>query len=81
MVNINISLTEEAYNYLKSLKGGDKSFSDVVLEFKENKCSDYSAKGLLKFAGVLRDKEVDWGAKEKRMRELRESFNKRLSKR
>jgi len=36
MTNINISLTEDAYNYLKMLKGKDKSFSDVVMDIKSN---------------------------------------------
>ena len=35
MVNINISIKEEAYSFLKSFKAKDKSFSDVILEFKK----------------------------------------------
>jgi len=37
MSYITISINQEAYNFLKSLKAGDESFSDVILRFKENK--------------------------------------------
>jgi len=77
MVNINISLTEEAYNYLKMLKGKDKSFSDVVIEMKKD-CNKGNGKSLLKYAGVLKDKGIDWDEKEKRMKEFREGFNMRI---
>ena len=36
MVNINISVKEEAYDFLKKLKSKDKSFSDVILSFKKD---------------------------------------------
>lgn len=80
MVNINISLTEEAYNYLKMLKGRDKSFSDVVIEMKKD-CNKGNGKSLLKYAGVLKDKGIDWDEKERRMKEFREGFNKNLKER
>ncbi len=76
MGSINISLKREAYEFLRALKTRDKSFSDVVLEFKEKK-EDRSGKSLLKYAGVLEGINIDWNAKEKRMRAFRESFNKR----
>lgn len=82
MVNINISLTEEAYNYLKMLKGKDKSFSDVVIEMKENGCNRKGSKELLmKYYGCLKDKNIDWEEKEKKMKEFREGFNKNLRER
>jgi predicted CopG family antitoxin len=34
MVGVNISLTKEAYDFLIVLKGRNKSFSDVILDFK-----------------------------------------------
>jgi len=79
MVNINISLTEEAYNYLKMLKGKDKSFSDVVIEMKENGCNNKGNKeAIMKFFGCLKDKNIDWVEKEKNMKKFREDFNKRI---
>ena len=77
MASVNISLTEEAYRYLKMLKGRDKSFSEVVLEIKKGGGSG-TGKDLLKFAGIL--KNVDWAEKEKNKKEFREEFNKRVEK-
>ena len=75
MASKNISLTEEAYKYLKMLKGKNKSFSDVVLKMKEAERKG-TGKDLLKFAGFLKD--VDWEEREKRMKSFRESFSKRV---
>ena len=76
MTSINISIKKEAYEFLKRFKTEDKSFSDVILEFKENKYEKGSAKSLLRFAGVLKD--IDWKKREKMMKGFRESFNKRM---
>ncbi len=73
MTNVNISLKEEAYKFLVSLKKENKSFSDVVLEFKKEKGSK---ENIMNFFGVLED--VDWGLREKNMREFREGFEKRM---
>ena len=70
MVNINISIKEEAYSFLSRLKNKNKSFSDVILEFKAKD------EGITRFFGVLKD--VNWEEKEKAMKGLRESFNKRM---
>ena len=35
MGSMNISIKDESYRYLKSLKTREKSFSDVIHEFKE----------------------------------------------
>ena len=70
MVNINISIKEEAYNFLRSLKSKEKSFSDIILKFKEKD------KSIIKFFGVF--KNLDWKKKESSMKKLRKSFNKRL---
>jgi len=76
---VNISLTKEAYEYLKRLKGKNRSFSDVVLEFKDRKVEvDRSGKALLKFAGISKRLGGDRVLMEKRIREFRESFHKRL---
>lgn len=66
----NISVKREAYDFLSSLKGKDKSFSDVILEFKGHNA------GITRFFGVLRDK--DWGKAKKEMRSLRKEFEERL---
>lgn len=76
MPSINISIKKEAYEFLKGFKTKDKSFSDVILELKENKYEKGSAKSLLRFAGAL--KNLNWDEKEKRMKEFRQSFNKRI---
>lgn len=78
MGSINISLRKEAYEFLKALKSREKSFSDVVLEFKERSNALRSGKALLKYAGALKNLNIDWKAKEKRMKEFRDSFNRRI---
>jgi predicted CopG family antitoxin len=79
MVNINISIKKEAYNYLGSLKAKDKSFSDVILEFKERDIGRKGSKeAIMKFFGALKDMDIDWKEKEKTMKEFRESFNRRV---
>ena len=78
MASINISLTEEAYRFLKMLKGKDKSFSDVILEMKKNNAERGTGKALLKYAGVLKDSKIDWKEVEKNMQDFRKSFNKRV---
>lgn len=70
MVSINISIKEEAYDFLKNLKDKNKSFSDIILSFKK----EHS--GIARFFGVLKD--LDWDEKEKAMKGLRGSFAKRL---
>jgi len=80
MVNINISLTEEAYKYLKMLKGKDKSFSDVVIEMKENSCNRKGIKELLmKYHRVIDKSELD--RLSKRTSEIREDLNRELNER
>lgn len=70
MASINISIKKEAYDFLRNLKAKDKSFSDVVLSFKKEPDS------VMKFFGILRN--LDWNEKEKNMKNLRDSFDKRL---
>jgi predicted CopG family antitoxin len=79
MVNINISLTEEAYNYLKNLKGKDKSFSDVVIEMKE-KCAKKGSKELvMKYFGRIEKSRLD--ELEKRTEKIRDDVNRELNER
>ncbi len=75
MANVNISIKEEAYQYLKMLKGKDKSFSDVIIEMKENRTEKGTAKSLLKFAGKL--KHLDAKKFDKIRDDLNEDINKR----
>lgn len=70
MTSINIAIKEEAYEFLRNLKSGDKSFSDVILSFKKDQRS------LMGFFGALKD--LDWESKERDMKSLRDSFNKRI---
>ena len=78
MSNVNISLKKEAYEFLKALKSRNKSFSDVVLEFKEKNNTSRNGKALLKYAGALNSLNIDWEAKERGMKGFRDSFNKRI---
>ena len=76
---MNISITDEAYRYLKMLKGRDKSFSDVIIDIKNsNHFSKGSKEHVLKFAGCLKDFDIDWKGKEKRIKEFKESFDRRV---
>lgn len=70
MGSVNIAIREEAYNFLSSLKTENKSFSDVILEFKKEKDP-------LDFFGILKDKK-DWDETEENMKQFRTSFNKRF---
>jgi len=78
MGSVNISLKKEAYEFLKSLRSRDKSFSDVILELKDSKGNKNS---ILSVVREKRDIEiVDWKEKEKRMKNFRKSFNERIGK-
>ena len=70
MASINISIKKEAYDFLENLKTKDKSFSDVILGFRKEHSS------ILRFFGIL--KTLDWDEKEKNIKNLRGSFNRRL---
>ncbi len=70
MTNINISIKEEAYRFLKTLKIKNKSFSDVILGFK------YKNQNIMRFFGILNN--IDWGNREKEMREFRKEFEERF---
>ena len=78
MSYITISINQEAYNFLKSLKAGDESFSDVILRFKEKK--SFNGKMLVKFRhkydGLI--KNIDTKEMEGRMKEFREEVDSRF---
>ena len=70
MASINISIKQDAYEFLKKFKTEDKSFSDIILSFrKENN-------DVMRFFGAL--KNSDWDNKEEKMKEFRKSFNSRI---
>ncbi len=71
MASINISIKKEVYDFLRSFKTGNKSFSDVILDLRRNKSP-------LDFFGVLSEK--DWEASEKKMLSFRKSFQRKLGK-
>ena len=79
MASVNISIREDVYRFLKSMKRGeDESFSDVIVELKEKaKIKGATGKDLLRFAGLLKDKK-DWGEMERNMKDFRKNFNKRM---
>ena len=70
MASVNISIKEEAYRFLESMKDAEKSFSDVILSFKRK------PRGVMRFFGVLQS--ADWKGREKRMASLRKDFEDRL---
>ena len=67
MGSINISIKQEAYDFLREIKAKNESFSDVILSFKKDQ-------DLLRFHGKLKD--LDWNEKERRMKSLRNSFRR-----
>lgn len=79
MASINISLRKEAYEFLRTLKTGSKSFSDVILELRERRRDRESARSLLRFAGVLNKAGVDWKEKEKRTRAFRDAVSGKVA--
>ena len=56
MGSMNIAIKKEAYDFLKKLKGDDKSFSDVILSFKKQ--------DVMHLFGKLKDQ--NWKEKEKK---------------
>ncbi|MBI5803888.1 antitoxin VapB family protein [Candidatus Pacearchaeota archaeon] len=77
MVSINISIRREAYDFLRKLKNNDKSFSDVILEFKQQEKKG-SKEAIMKFFGALKEENVNWKEREKRMKEFKAEFEKRF---
>ncbi len=77
MSNVNISLKKEAYDYLKLLKGRDRSFSEVVLDFKIKNTT--ASQDIMRFFGNLKESDKELKEKNERMGSFRESFAKRLA--
>jgi predicted CopG family antitoxin len=80
MASINISIRKEAYEFLKSFKRNDESFSDIILEFKENSYRKRGSKeSIMRFFGTLKNENINWDENEKRMKEFRKSFEDRIN--
>jgi len=67
-----ISLSEEAYSKLKAIKG-DRSFSDVVIEFTNLR----KKRSILDFAGAFKDNADEWKNIKKMIEEDRKKFKLR----
>ncbi|MFH1917284.1 MAG: antitoxin VapB family protein [Nanoarchaeota archaeon] len=63
MATTSITITDEAYHYLKSIKGG-RSFSETILGLSR------STNDIMKFAGVLRKADL------KSVEHVRKDINK-----
>lgn len=70
-----ISLSEEAYARLKGNKG-DKSFSEVVIEFVPER----RKRNIMEFAGIFKENAEEWKEIEKKIYEDRKKFKLRTYK-
>ena len=68
-----ISLSNEAYERLKILKGNDKSFSDIVIKIT----SDKKKKNLMDFFGIFKEDSNKWEKIKKKIYEDRKKFKLR----
>lgn len=68
-----ISLSNEAYERLKILKGNDKSFSDVVIKITANNKN----KSIMEFAGAWSEEKDKWEKIKKQIYEDRKKFKLR----
>ncbi len=79
MGSVNISIRKEAYEFLKSLKAEDESFSDVILEFKENKSAKKgSFEAIVNCLNDFDSESVNWKEFESRIRKNRDKSKKRI---
>lgn len=81
MSSINISIKKEAYDYLKSIKKEDESFSDAILKLKEEQKKD----GLLvaELAEKYGTEDVDeyyFKERQQSFKEFRQEFERNLKK-
>lgn len=78
MSSKNISIREEVYEYLKSIKREDESFSDIILKLKKQNTSDGNT--LLNIASKYRkshDKKY-WAKRDKEIKNVRKNFSKSI---
>lgn len=69
MVSKNITITEDAYGFLKRLKSNHASFSEVILSLKEKR------NNIMSYAGSM--KNVDLSSIEKIRKEARKDWENR----
>ncbi len=74
MGSMNISIKDEAYKFLKSLRGRDESFSDVILRFKEKRGN--TGKDLISFVRSYKKLNVDWEEKKKNVKEFKRLYDR-----
>ena len=78
MSSMNISIKKEAYDFLRSLQNGRKSFSEVILELKEKQERKGNKKVVLGYFGAVKNRKIDLKKAEKRIKEFREEFDDRI---
>ncbi len=75
---MNISIKEDAYKFLRSMKGRDESFSDVILGFKEKKTSNGKMLVELRNKYDEKLKDIDFSDVEKNIKGFREEVEERM---
>lgn len=75
MSSKNISIKKEAYDYLKSIKAEDESFSDIILKLKKEKKNNGLT--LIKIANKYREKQESkyWKEREENIESVRKTFS------
>lgn len=76
MVIKSLTITEDAYNALKTIKCGDESFSDVILRLSKQKIGTAA-----KFAGALNMSEKEAKAWKQQVHKRREQANTEILQR
>lgn len=71
-----VSLADDAYEYLKSLKNENESFSEVVRRLSPKK----DARELLKFAGILKNDKTGFEKGVREMINLRKTRKFKIAK-
>ena len=65
----NITVSDDAYEFLKKIKGDEKSFSDVILSMKGRRSN------VMEYAGSLKDANME--SVEKVREEIRQDWEER----
>lgn len=78
MSSMNISIRKEAYDFLRSLQSGRKSFSEVILGLKEKQERKGNKEAVLSYFGAVENKKIDLKKTEKNIKEFREEFDNRI---
>ena len=68
-----LTITEDAYNALKRLKYGEKSFSEVIIEITKERKGD-----IREFYGILKDSKEGLADMMKKIRERRNEIEKEI---